>query len=36
MNPFIAGMLVGMMIGGVIGIGTMALVTVGTRGGRHD
>lgn len=36
MNPFIAGMLVGMMIGGIIGIGAMALVTVGKRGDRHD
>lgn len=36
MNLFIAGMLVGMMIGGIIGIGVMALVTVGKRGDHHD
>lgn len=36
MNPFIAGMLVGMMVGSIIGIGAMALVTVGKQGDHHD
>lgn len=36
MNLFIAGMLVGMMIGGIIGIGAMALVTVGKQDDHHD
>lgn len=36
MNPFIAGMLVGMMIGGIMGVGAMALVVVGQRGDHHE
>lgn len=36
MNPFFAGMLVGMLIGGIIGVGAMALVAVGKRGDCHE
>ena len=36
MSEFIAGVIVGIVVGGIIGLSTMVQVIVGKRGDRHD